>query len=112
MKSVHTLAGSALISVALLMAGQSAVTAQDAADQARPEAPQTAEANIKVTAQKITDRNHPDYVRCRTERVIGSLAKKRKICMTNREWKKTATEGNRRATELIETHRAGSTSGS
>jgi|GEM_PF-2564288 len=36
--------------------------------------------------KKITDRRHPDYVRCRSEPIIGSLARKRRICMTNAEW--------------------------
>jgi len=43
---------------------------------------------------KITDRSHPDYVRCRSEPVIGSLVRKRKICMTNSEWEQYARSGN------------------
>ena len=39
-----------------------------------------------VEAVKITDKNHPDFVRCRTEDVIGSRAKKKRMCMTNRQW--------------------------
>ena len=50
---------------------------------------------------KITDRSHPDYVRCRTERVIGSLAKRRKVCLTNSEWARVAREGNQFANELV-----------
>lgn len=52
-------------------------------------------------AEKITDRNHPDYLRCRREPVIGSRAKKRKICMTNREWEKVARAGNRGARTIV-----------
>jgi len=68
---------------------------------------------VKETAKvkKITDRRHPDYVRCRKEPVIGSLSKKRKICMTNKQWKAHIREGNKRATELIDENRPGATSG-
>ena len=61
--------------------------------------------------EKITDRSHPDYVRCRTERVIGSLAKRKKTCMTNREWAEVAREGNAFANEMVDEHRANATSG-
>jgi len=43
---------------------------------------------------KIRDRSHPDYVRCRSEPIIGSLVRKRKICMTNSEWEQYARAGN------------------
>ena len=45
-------------------------------------------------APKITDRSDPDYVRCRSEPIIGSLVRKRKICMTNSEWEQYARAGN------------------
>ena len=55
----------------------------------------------------IIDRSHPDFLRCRTESVIGSRAKKRRICLTNSEWAKVARNGNRMATALIEGGQAG-----
>lgn len=58
-------------------------------------------------AAKITDKNHPDYVKCRTESVIGSRAKKRKVCMTNAQWAEVARNGNERANKLVESGRAG-----
>lgn len=60
---------------------------------------------------EITDRNHPDYVRCRSERVMGSLAQRKRTCMTNREWRQVADVGNRRANELVEEMRANATNG-
>ncbi len=60
--------------------------------------------------KKITDRKHPDYMRCRSEPVIGSRVKKNRICMTNREWKAFNAEGNRRANEFVKDHQSGSTS--
>ncbi|VAW03392.1 hypothetical protein MNBD_ALPHA04-753 [hydrothermal vent metagenome] len=65
----------------------------------------------KVKKKKITDRNHPDYRRCRSEPIIGSLARKRRVCMTNREWTAFIREGNKRSRELVEEMRAGATNG-
>ncbi|QTD56971.1 hypothetical protein [Parasphingorhabdus cellanae] len=60
--------------------------------------------------KKITDRRDPDFVRCRSEPVIGSRVKKKRICMTNRQWKQFNAEGNRRANEFVKDHQSGSTS--
>ncbi len=65
----------------------------------------------KVKKKKITDRGHPDYRRCRSEPIIGSLARKRRVCMTNREWTVFNREGNKRSRELVEEMRAGATNG-
>lgn len=56
---------------------------------------------------EITDRSHPDYVKCRTESVIGSRAKKRRICLTNREWAEVARQGRGMANALVEGGQAG-----
>jgi len=53
-------------------------------------------------APKITDRSHPDYVRCRSEPVIGSLVRKRKICMTNKEWEQYARAGNADSRSMLD----------
>jgi hypothetical protein len=50
----------------------------------------------------INDRRHPDYVRCRSYSVIGSLAKKRRVCMTNKEWVVYIREGNSRSRQMME----------
>ena len=51
---------------------------------------------------KITDRSHPDYMRCRTETIIGSRARTRKMCMTNREWEEFARAGNAGARSILD----------
>lgn len=56
----------------------------------------------KVTKKKITDRSHPDYMRCRREHTIGSLARTRTMCMTNREWDEFARAGNASTRSLLE----------
>ena len=60
-----------------------------------------------ATPTPITDKSHPDYVRCRSERVIGSLAKRTKTCKTNREWEDVARVGNRGARDIIESQQVG-----
>lgn len=53
------------------------------------------------------DKFHPDYVVCRNESVIGSRAKKRKVCLTNRQWAAVANDGNGLARKVVEDSRAG-----
>lgn len=52
--------------------------------------------------KKIKDRRHPDYVRCRSEPIIGSLARKKRVCMTNKEWAEFTRQGNKTSREMIE----------
>jgi len=79
-------------------------------DQAETGKEQEVDATSKTATEtkpaKITDRSDPNYIRCRSERVIGSLVKKRKKCMTNAEWKVYNTEGNRIANELVDESRS------
>jgi len=67
-----------LASVTLIAGGSVAAVAQDSASSET----QAAESE----PEKITDRKHPDYVRCKSEKVIGSLSKRRRVCLTNRQW--------------------------
>ncbi len=57
--------------------------------------------------KKITDRRHPDYVRCRSEPVIGSLTKKNRVCMTNAEWTHYIRTGSRDANQFVEDMQTG-----
>ena len=60
---------------------------------------------------KITDKNDPNYVRCRSEPVIGSRAKKKRTCMTNAQWEAMSREGNDSARRAVEEQRAGMSGG-
>jgi Xaa-Pro aminopeptidase len=51
---------------------------------------------------KVTDKNHPDYVRCKTFSEVGSLVRKIKACRTNAEWKKINAAGNATARAVVE----------
>jgi hypothetical protein len=64
-----------------------------------------------VAADPITDKNHPDYLRCRSERVIGSLAKRKKTCLTNKQWEEVARTGNRGARDIVESQQVGMNGG-
>jgi hypothetical protein len=92
-------------------AAQTDVEEQEDAAAPGPETASSEEGKILVEREKITDRQHPDYVRCRSERVVGSLAKRTRTCMTNREWRRVAAEGNKRANELVDEMRATSLPG-
>ncbi|MFK7841201.1 MAG: hypothetical protein AB8B54_02960 [Sphingorhabdus sp.] len=68
------------------------------------------EDNVEVQAKKpkkISDRRHPDYVRCRLEPIIGSLTRKRRVCMTNAEWVDYSRTGSRNAKEFVDDNQPG-----
>lgn len=54
---------------------------------------------------KITDKSHPDFVRCRSEQVLGSRASRVRVCRTNREWQMAARAGNRDTETLMNSGR-------
>jgi hypothetical protein len=65
------------------------------------------EAEQTKKPKKITDRRHPDYIRCRSEPIIGSLAKKRRVCMTNAQWVIYTRTGSRDARQFVEDMQSG-----
>jgi hypothetical protein len=76
-----------------------------------PQLSVTASAAVAAAAApavKITDKKHPDYIRCKTFSEIGSLVRKIKACRTNAEWAKINAAGNKTAEDMVVGHRAGS----
>ena len=67
-------------------------------------------AQKEAKPKKITDRRDPNYVRCRSEPVIGSLTRKRRICMTNAEWVEYVRKGSRESQEFVDGLQSGSNS--
>ncbi|WP_417819101.1 hypothetical protein [Tritonibacter scottomollicae] len=63
--------------------------------------------NQSKEPKKIVDRRDPNYVRCRSEPIIGSLARKRRICMTNEEWAEYNEIGSRNSREFVEDSQPG-----
>jgi len=90
---------------ALLMAQQAPAATTDNAQAAPPVA-----TSQPLKAEKITDRSHPDYIRCKREPVIGSRAKFTKTCMTNSQWDQLAANGNRDARQIVDDLQVGSNS--
>lgn len=64
-----------------------------------------------IEAEKITDRDHPDYVKCRSEPIIGTRARKKRVCMTNRQWAEAAADGNEVARRIATDAAAGGMNG-
>ena len=98
---------SAAIPALLLLQAAAATPEQEPEQQAADTAATTQETAKLASAGEITDKSHPDYVRCRSEREIGSLAKRKKTCMTNREWELAARTGNRGARDIVESQQVG-----
>ncbi|MEM1133608.1 MAG: hypothetical protein AAGH53_11775 [Pseudomonadota bacterium] len=94
----------AIAAVALLI-----VPPASAQDESPEEQKGDVEREIVVEAkrEKITDRSHPNYVRCKSERVLGSLAKRRRICMTNAQWAEASEKGNESSREFIDQSQPG-----
>lgn len=51
------------------------------------------------------DATHPYYIKCRKTEVIGSLAKKLRVCRTNEQWKESSAKGNENAADTLEAMR-------
>ena len=83
-------------------------------ESGQPTPPAPRDPNIDVVEtkpEKITDKRHPDYVRCKSQAVIGSRAKRKRTCMTNHQWKMMARQGNQFSRDLVDQNRDGFMSG-
>lgn len=56
---------------------------------------------IKAYNADITP-DHPYYIKCRKTAVMGSLAKKLRVCRTNAQWKESSARNNENARETLE----------
>lgn len=59
------------------------------------------------TPAKITDKTHPDFVRCKTESIIGTRARVKRVCLTNRQWAEASQSGNQLARDIVTNAAAG-----
>jgi hypothetical protein len=48
------------------------------------------------------DLKHPYYIRCKKDPVVGSLARKLRVCRTNEEWKQFAAQGQNNGREVLD----------
>lgn len=67
-------------------------------------------AQIKAYNEGL-DKDHPAYIRCESQPVTGSIAMRRKVCRTNREWDRVITQGNEEARGLVQDMNKGHTNG-
>lgn len=93
----------ALLSVQTTGKGEDAGSPSAVADTAEP-AQLASPASAEGEKADITDKAHPDYVRCKSESVIGSRAKRKRTCMTNREWALVERRGNEASREYARDH--------
>ena len=58
------------------------------------------------------DKGHRYYITCRKTEVIGSLARKLRVCRTKEQWKEASAKGNEYTRETVEGFaRSGGTNG-
>jgi hypothetical protein len=82
-----------------------AVTSPEAPviERKTPEGPPSMLTNAAIAEHnKSLDLRHPDFIKCRRLDVIGSLAKKARVCRTNEEWAKSWKDGNRNVRETAD----------
>lgn len=91
---------SAILSLGLLLAPLSAAAATDRSPPDRPPSSMTP-TEIRAFNQGLAS-NHPYYIKCRKTDVIGSLAKKLRVCRTNQQWVAASSIGNQNARDTIE----------
>lgn len=97
----------------LLLLAPAAAAAQPPA--ANP--PQTISGPVKMTASQIRaynaglPRDHPNYIRCVSQEVTGSLMMRNKVCRTNQDWAEVQSKGNASARSLVTSLQTGFTSG-
>ncbi len=113
---------SALLAIALLAAATSETAAAAPAPAPEAAAPQLAAEGprgvIRMKASQIRAYNqglakdHPAYIRCESQPVTGSIAMRRKVCRTNKEWERIITQGNEEARDFVKDMNKGWTNGS
>lgn len=91
---------SAILSLGLLIAPVPAAAATDRSPPDRPPSSMTP-TEIKAFNQGLPA-NHPYYIKCRKTDVIGSLAKKLRVCRTNQQWVTASSIGNQNARDTVE----------
>ena len=86
-----------------LLATASASLAGVESEKLPPDRPPSLMTSTEIRAyNKGLDAAHPYYIRCKKDPVIGSLARKLRVCRTNEEWKRFAEAGNDTGREILD----------
>lgn len=85
-----------LILAALMLGGASLSVQPVAAEDTQ------AENGEEASASGLRRMPDPDTIRCRRRPVIGSLYRRVRVCLTNRQWRELFRNGNRDANLVID----------
>lgn len=85
--------------VAMLLYGTD--TPATPVDVSSPDTVSMSIAEVKAFNAKL-GKDDPNYIRCRTISVTGSLAKRGRVCRTAREWTRLQEDGNEHARKTWE----------
>ena len=101
----------ALLAAAFLLSTTMAATPTPSADPATIAGPiRMKPSEIRAYNATLTP-DHPNYIRCTTEVVTGTLAKKVRTCRTNQNWARIGADGNDKARRMVESAGSGWTQG-
>ena len=90
-----------VITIALLSFG---IAAPSLAADTQPPAKSPSEmthSEIKAHNASVNP-DDPTYIKCRKTEVIGSLARKVRVCRTNEQWKLATANGNQDTRDMVE----------
>lgn len=102
-----------IVAAALIMLSTGAVETAPSTPK-----PTTLRGPIRMKASQIKAYNEglskddPAYIRCESQSITGSIAMRKKVCRTNKEWARITAEGNAAARRLVDDMNKGWTSGS
>ena len=86
------------LTIALLLQGAAAVAPVDVS---APDTTKMTLSEVKAFNAKVGV-GHPQYIRCRTVSVTGSLVKRGRVCRTATEWAKLQEDGNEQARAITD----------
>lgn len=94
---LRTMMSSATAALLLVPTLTLAATEAAAPELARkiPDGPPSMMSNAAIAEHnRELDSKHPDFIKCRRIDIIGSLAKKARVCRTNEGWAQSWQKGN------------------
>ena len=87
----------------LLAASGAVLAIDDTGGKLPPDRAPSLMTNAEIRAYNDgLDSGHPYFIRCKRDPVVGSLARKLRVCRTNEEWKKFAAQGNDSGREVLD----------
>ena len=101
-RAVRKLAGLAVAAAALLVSSPAPTIAATEKKLPPDRAPSLMTPTEIRAYNTGLDLSHPYYIRCRKDAVVGSLARKLRVCRTNEEWKRFREMGNDSGREILD----------